>query len=61
MTKDKDGNDVTVEEVTDHNGNKSTIKRKVIKDANGLDVIVEERVEANGNKITTTIRKDEFG
>jgi hypothetical protein len=59
--KDKDGNDVIIEEITDSNGNKTIIKKKVIKDSMGNDVIIEERVDANGNKVITTIRKDEYG
>ena len=59
--KDKDGNEIIVEEIIDQYGNKQVVKRKIVKDANGNDIVIEERIDANGNKIVTTIRKDEFG
>lgn len=52
---------MTVEEIIDAKGNKTTVKRKVIKDANGNDIVVEERIDADGNKVITTKRIDEFG
>ena len=42
VIKDKDGNDVVLEEVIDQNGNKSTIKKKILKDMNGQDMIITE-------------------
>lgn len=46
--KDKDGREVTEEEVTDADGKKYKVRTKVYRDADGNEITEEERIDEFG-------------
>ena len=57
MGVDSEGNDCTVEEFIDENGNKKIKNKRIIKDENGNDIEIEEIINEKGEKVTVKKRE----